>query len=201
LILGIILIITIAIIIFINQKKLISKNKLLHIKDFEISEANSKILKQNLENSELENKNLENEILYKNRELQNFALFIVDKNDFIDEIKTSLRKIVKSSSQTQEIQDIIHQITNKLTLEKEREEFLANIDQINNNFFKNLDEKFPSLTETDKRLASLLKMGLHSKEIAAIMNITSKSVDTNRYRLRKKLNLDSDTNLNEYFKK
>jgi len=43
-------------------------------------------------------------------------------------------------------------------------------------------------------------MELSSKEISGILNISSKSVDMNRYRLRKKLNLDNEINILEFLK-
>lgn len=44
-------------------------------------------------------------------------------------------------------------------------------------------------------LAALLRLGFSSKYIAALMNITPKSVEISRYRLRQKLGLSKGDNL------
>ncbi len=73
-----------------------------------------------------------------------------------------------------------------------------NIDLIHEDFFRKLNEKFPSLTENDKKLCAMLRLNLSSKEIASIQNIEAKSVDMNRYRLRKKLNISAEEDLNSF---
>jgi DNA-binding CsgD family transcriptional regulator len=61
-----------------------------------------------------------------------------------------------------------------------------------------LKEKFPSLSQNDLKLCAYLKMNLSSKEMAQLMSITIRAVEVSRYRLRKKLNVSSDTNLFDY---
>jgi AraC family chitin signaling transcriptional activator len=61
-----------------------------------------------------------------------------------------------------------------------------------------LREKYPQLTPKDHRLCAYLRMNLTSKEIAPLMNISVRSVEVARYRLRKKLELDSEVNLVEF---
>jgi DNA-binding CsgD family transcriptional regulator len=56
------------------------------------------------------------------------------------------------------------------------------------------------MTENEKRLAALLRLNLSSKEIASILNISPKSVEMNRYRLRKKLGVPSDVGLSEFIR-
>jgi len=59
---------------------------------------------------------------------------------------------------------------------------------------------FPSMTNNEKRLASLLRLDLSSKQIASILNISPKSVEVNRYRLRKKLKVDPKINLTDFIR-
>ena len=76
--------------------------------------------------------------------------------------------------------------------------FNANIESLNDSFFLKLNDKYPKLSKNDKRLCALLRLNLSSKEIASIQNISPNSVDVNRYRLRKKLDIDSETDLSEF---
>ena len=66
------------------------------------------------------------------------------------------------------------------------------------NFVSRLMMRCPTLTEREKRLAILLRLGFSSKEISSLMNIEIKSVETNRYRLRKKLRLDRNENIGTF---
>ncbi len=185
-----------AIFIFISFKKKIKIQKDLRDKEKTMREL---ILKNKKERE----KHLQEEIEYKSKELQNFAYHIVDKNDFILKIQNELKNAKKNfeSSDTQkEIQTILAQINNKMLLERDREEFLAYVDQINDNFYYKLKQNCPDLTETETRIASLLRMEFSSKDISAILHITPKSVDTNRYRIRKKLEISSEIKLTKFFK-
>lgn len=186
-----------------NYKKKISRQKILLEKEKEIQDSEKRILELKILNQDQNQKNLEAEIKYKNQEIKNFAYHIIDKNEFINNLKNQLKSALKNQNDKEsnsQIQTIINNINSKMILEKDREEFLAYIDQINDNFYYKLNQNYPDLTETEVRIASLLRMDFSSKDIAAILHITPKSVDTNRYRIRKKVNLDSDEKLNNFFK-
>lgn len=56
----------------------------------------------------------------------------------------------------------------------------------------------PELTENDLRLCAYIRIGMRAKEIASMLQVTSASVNTHRYRLRKKLGLDKDASLDDF---
>ncbi len=200
---GKILIFAFIILVIFILKRQLTRQKNISEKNKKISEAEKRLLELEVISKKLKTEQLENEIKYKNKELQNFAQYIIDKNEFIIKIQKDLKKVKKNISERnidESLQSILIDINNKIQIVRNNEEFLAHVDQINNNFYFKLKEKFPNITENEQRLSSLLKMGLSSKEIASILHITPKSVDTNRYRLRKKLELSQDANLNEFFK-
>ncbi|MCF6365665.1 MAG: tetratricopeptide repeat protein [Bacteroidales bacterium] len=183
------------------KNKIKRKNELIE-KNKKINDIEKKALQIEIEAKEFKTKQLEHEIEYKNKELQTFAHYIIDKNDFIIKIQKNIKDIQKNLSVNshKHLQSILIDINNKIQAVKENEEFLAHVDHINSNFYYKLKNTYPDISENEQRLASLLKIGLSSKEIASILHITSKSVDTNRYRLRKKLNLHQDVNLNIFFR-
>jgi DNA-binding CsgD family transcriptional regulator len=76
--------------------------------------------------------------------------------------------------------------------------FQENFDLVYENYLKRLGEQFPALTVSDKKLCAYLKMDLSSKDIAPLLNMSYRSVEMSRYRLRKKLNLDREVNLTEF---
>ena len=79
--------------------------------------------------------------------------------------------------------------------------FITTFKELKPDFFNNLEKKHTNITETDKKLASLLSMKLTSKEIAGVLNVELSSVNKSRQRLRKKLKIDTNINLNDYFNK
>lgn len=165
--------------------------------------SRKKLLEIKLENEQLENKTLESNLKYKNKELENFALHIAQKNEFLDDIKSDLINIKKSINKEnqKELGDLNLKISQSLRVNKELENFHKRIDEVNRIFLDNLAKKFSTLTEKEKRLCVLLKLNLASKEIALLNNITEGAVTMARYRLRKKLILTQDDNLVDFLQK
>lgn len=162
-----------------------------------------RLMESKFANSQLEQKHLINEIEYKNKELENFALHIVHKNDFLDNIKTGLAELKDSTDKDnrQKIKSLSMQITQSLRRNKDLEKFQEKIDQVHGSFIKHLSVRFPDLTEKEKQLCVLLKLNLSSKEIATLNNISENAVVMARYRMRKKMGLNSEENLTEFIQK
>ncbi len=76
--------------------------------------------------------------------------------------------------------------------------FEIQIDELHQEFYQKLRKKFSGISKNDLRFCAYLKMGLDSKEIAAIMHIQPSSAYINRSRLRKKLNLNIEDDLHEF---
>lgn len=87
-----------------------------------------------------------------------------------------------------------------MSFTSEVEKIYTQADHVYADFSNRLAQRFPNLTLQDRRLMVLLRIGFSSKEISPILNISVKSVEISRYRLRKKLNLSQDENLTEFIK-
>lgn len=72
--------------------------------------------------------------------------------------------------------------------------------QLRPGFFARLKELNPDLTENDLRLCTYISIGMRAKEIAQQLSVTPDSVNTARYRLRKKLNLKPEEKLDEFLR-
>lgn len=154
---------------------------------------------------ELQNENLKNELKYKTQELNGYILNILRKNEMLEEVKRSALNISKAIDEENQIPAIkrkvmrlVSQINSNIEHDTDFKVFESNFDLIHQNFFVKLDEKFPGLTRNDKILCAYLNMNLSTKEIAPLLSISVRGVEVNRYRLRKKMNLDRDTNLSEF---
>jgi DNA-binding CsgD family transcriptional regulator len=76
--------------------------------------------------------------------------------------------------------------------------FEVHLEQVHEAFLKRLAEKHPDLTGREFKLCAYIRMGMSSKEIAALTNISFRAVENNRYRLRQKLKLERSENLSNY---
>jgi DNA-binding CsgD family transcriptional regulator len=77
----------------------------------------------------------------------------------------------------------------KLYTNEQWEEFKMNYNRCNPGFLPNLRLEYPQLTQSDIRIACLLRMGMTSNEISKVQNISGQGVAMARYRLRKRMGL------------
>lgn len=159
-----------------------------------------KLIEAQLTNSTLEQNQLKNELTYRNQELENFALHIVQKNALLGEIKSKLKPLKSGSqgSNVDQINDLSLKINQSLRINKELEKFRERVDEVNGAFFSVLNENYPDLTEKEKRLCALLKLNLASKEIALLNGVSEGAITMARYRLRKKMGLQNEDNLTSF---
>jgi DNA-binding CsgD family transcriptional regulator len=152
-----------------------------------------------MQKAELEQKRLEDEIVYKNKEITTLALMLSDKRNMVLEIEQQVHALLEYSQSevNQKLGQLLKDLRIRRTMERETSDFESYIDEVCNGFFIKLQERFPAMSQSEKRLAALLRMNLSSKEIAGILNISPKSVDMGRYRLRKKLGLETEEGLYE----
>ncbi|WP_111708702.1 tetratricopeptide repeat protein [Lutibacter citreus] len=141
------------------------------------------------------NKEKNEELLnFKNKELTTSALQLIQKDELILNIKDNLIQLKSSENK------IINQILTKIRINKTQDwtEFNARFTSTNKVFYKTLSEQYPELTQRDHKLCALIKLNFSSKEISQLLGISMESVNTARYRLRKKMNLDNSINLSKF---
>ena len=114
---------------------------------------------------------------------------------------TSLKEDLKELHQDNNSVQVNH-IINKLHIDKQIddnwEQFTSQFIEMNPDFYNNITKSYENLTKNDIRLIALLKMKYDSNSISSLLNISLEGVKKARYRLRKKLNLSSDENLEKH---
>lgn len=146
----------------------------------------------------LQNEKLISEMVYKNKELADTSMHLVERSDALLKVKDELQKLYKKSNENHDIKKALHLVNDIEKNNLNWENFAAHFDEINNNFLKNLKTKFPKLTPTDLKVCTYLQLNLSSKEIAQLLNISLRGVEISRYRLRKKLELSTEQTLVEF---
>lgn len=152
-----------------------------------------------LREAENEARATQQELDYNRQELTNFAFFVRSRNDLLTHIQTMIKEGYKLSAD-----DIgahlrsINAYISQMSARNTETELL--IDKVNAAFIDKLSQLHPDLSKNEQRLASLLRIGLSTKEIASVIDSNPKTVSMARYRLRKHLNLETDESLTEYMK-
>ncbi|RNC83633.1 MAG: hypothetical protein ED557_07555 [Balneola sp.] len=155
------------------------------------------------QSSKRKEKDREQEIQSIQKELESYGMLINAKDEFLNSVIERLTKVSKvliNIESKKELNSLVSSLRHTTKITGEEEHLLNRIDQVNSGFFRKLDQKGNSLTKGDKRLASLVQMELSNKEIGNIIGINTRSVVQARYRLKKKLELQTEDDLVSYLK-
>ncbi|MCH7400921.1 triple tyrosine motif-containing protein [Belliella kenyensis] len=169
-----------------------------------IDEKDSELQHSLQEVEKLRNENLLQEIQLKDKELATATMHLITKNGFIDHLKTNLGGIIKKSKNQEvknEIQKVIKNIEKNIAEDEDWEQFEIHFDQVHGDFMSRFKKVYPTLSPQEIKLSAYLRMNLSTKEIAYLMNISVRGVEIARYRLRKKLELVREENLQEFILK
>ena len=166
-----------------------SKNNYLQKNSLELSNRNLA----------LENETLEQQLEFRSKELTTNVMYLMKKNELLNDVSTRLIELKKNlkKENTQPVQKIIFDI-NTVKDSDTWEEFELRFQQVYNDFYDRLLERFPDLSINDKKLCAFLRLDLSSKEISTITGQTLNSLNVARTRLRKKMGLQTDDNLSSY---
>ncbi|MES2798046.1 MAG: triple tyrosine motif-containing protein [Bacteroidota bacterium] len=180
----------------LHNKRLEQQNQKL-IKEKE-EELNAQIEHNRQEIIRLRNEQLEKDVVRKSEELANSTMQLIKKNELLKKLKFESQQI-DNQSKVGNYNLIVKLIDSNISSGQDWKVFEQNFNRVHEAFFKKLLEIYPDLSSGDLKLSAYLRMNLSSKEIAQLLNITSRSVELKRYRLRKKMNLSTEENLVEWF--
>ena len=153
---------------------------------------------------QLEKERLEYDLQHKSQEMANLMINFVRKNEMLTEIKSEIYKVstLLKGEGTREGKQQLMLINSRIDANIQSDEVLKRIedqfDLIHNNFMKRLHAKHPDLSNNERMMCAYLKMNLSTKEIAPLLNISVRGVETIRYRLRKKFGLEREDSLTDY---
>ena len=191
---GIILLSLIGFLLYRQQRIKIKKNK-------QLFESQETLTTEQLKNAHLHETQLEQELGFKKKQLTTNALNLLQKNQLLEELKEKINQIRKETDGkiSGKLNKLQRTIGYSFSLDKDWDEFRKYFEQVHDEFFKELTNRFPDLSNKELRLCALLKLNLTSKEIAAITGISPSSVKMARYRLRRKLELNAEEDLVAFF--
>ena len=152
----------------------------------------------------LRSEKLNLEMIHKEKELANSTMMIIQKNEILHKLRLDLNKVktaIPDEQHKNELNVTIKRIGKEIDNEKQWKVFNTHVEQVHEDLFKKLKELSPELTPREISLCAYLRMNISSKEVATLMNISTRGVEISRYRIRKKLGLDRNTNLTDFMMK
>lgn len=187
----------------VNIRQRVEKNKEKELEELR-KETERDAMMKDMEIAGLKNEQLEQEIKYKSDELSATTMSLINKNEILRDIGEQISKIKKLAAEgsvtaiQKNLSRLQASIEENISKDSDWNSFNKNFDIVYGDYMKRLLKLHPDLSQSEKRLCCYIRMGLSSKEIAPLINISFRSVEMARYRLRKKINLSADASLADY---
>ncbi len=183
----------ISILLVIVAFLIISRQRLNRIKE-------KKLAASEQEKATLKQLALEKELEYNQTMLMSYTQKLIEKNRDFEKLREQMEQTDTNESpvDTERIVKINKLITSRIITDDDWEEFKRLYIKVYPSFFVRMMEHFPGITQAELRLAALIKLKLTGKEIASMIGISIDSVKKARQRLRKKMEIETDANLEEY---
>jgi DNA-binding CsgD family transcriptional regulator len=139
----------------------------------------------------------------KMREVTSYSLMLSNKNNVLQEVleqAVPLKNVVNAKD-VHLVKKITDVVNDSLRKDQESNKFMHHFNEVHPKFFEALKATSSSLTENNLRLCAYFKMGMSTKQVAAILNVSLETVKNGRYRLKKKLGLSEEDSLDDFIRK
>jgi DNA-binding CsgD family transcriptional regulator len=146
-----------------------------------------------------ESERLRIELLQKERELTTKTRHLIKQTESLAQFRDDLRAILRRSPENDPlIKDIKERLNQKPETQPEWQDFDREFQSVHPDFLQKLVNRHPILTKMEKKICSMLCIGLTSVDIAKLLSLSERNIENHRYRLRKKLALNTEKSLQEY---
>ena len=169
-----------------------------------LKEKDEEMTQMKVEIDKLEKDKMELDLRHKSQEIANLIVNMSRKNEILSEIKSDVIRVanrIQLDSPTQNKRNLLL-ISNKIDLNMEGDDVLKRFEEefdlVNDHFMQKLRQKHPDLNNNERLTCAYLKMGMSTKEISSLLNISVRGVESIRFRLRKKLGLEANSSLTDY---
>jgi len=173
-------------------------------KSYKLKDIENKHLEEKIKTDEkinmLEKLHYQTEIESKNNELTSASLQLIAKNEFMRKISELVENNSPNASDAPIYVGLKKMLKQNFNQEADWKQFKELFENVHKEFFIKLKQICPGLSENELRLCAYLRVNLQNKEIAKMLNIYPETVITSRYRIRKKLGLDTKANLEDFIR-
>ena len=168
-------------------------------KQAELVSVQNQLLESKLREEELEKQYAVDQLRFKQRDLSDMAMSIGRQRKWarkLVEINKSLKTLTVEEI-VANIKQLIEEMESELVLDEKQNLLQEKVEEVGNEFVQQIKDNYPGLSSTELELCTLIRLRLSNKEIARIRNISSESARKARFRLKKKLGLSQEDNLEE----
>lgn len=144
----------------------------------------------------IKNAHLEELMEVRSQELASMAMRLVSKNAFLQKLRKDVTSHTEQHPELRDaVKDVLNAITSDLRDDNEWVRFEEKFEHLHQDYLTKLSQAYPKLTPTELKVCAMLKINLSNKEIAGLLSVSLRNVESHRYSIRKKLGLASDVNL------
>lgn len=183
-----------------RQKLKIQHEQRLNEQQQRIHHTEKDLMESALRMKKMEEESLKGQLDMRSRELSSHILHLIQKNEVMEEVRTGLQELIRDDKRDQKKQ--LRQLLSKINFSYAQDdywnEFRLIFDRVHAQFFNVIKEKSPDLTPAEIRLLALVKMELGSADMAKLLGVTMDSLRVMRYRVKKKLGIDTGDSLQQY---
>ncbi|MRG45085.1 transcriptional regulator [Chitinophaga sp. SYP-B3965] len=175
-----------------QQKKFEEKQKQLeYIHQLELEKNEKEIIK-------LQNENLASEVALKNKELASSSMQLEENANTFHKLREEVIKLDNNPDNKSDIKSIISLLKEVEDNNANWDKFAVHFDEANDNLLKKLKKNYPKLSQSELKICAYLYLNFSSKQISQLSNVTVRGVEIHRYRIRKKLGLQTGESLNSF---
>ena len=138
---------------------------------------------------------------HKKRELAAVSTNIVQENEKMTSLLKDIKyyvSLIKSDKDKTIFSPLLNKLNRLLKDKRKDDNYSDQFSAAYPGYLEYLTRSYPELTTADLKLCTFLRMNLNTKETADIMGLSVRSVESRRYRLRKKLSLRKEDDLVSY---
>jgi len=169
-------------------------------KRLQLQRAKQELTEVELEREKLEQEKINLELDFKRKDLTDLSVYLGKLKTQHDRINTHISEI--RSKRGTEKDEAIRKLASEAGSQAQADEKIThlqeNVEQINHAFHAKLKSRFPNLTKSELELCGMIRINMSSKEIGILKNISAESAKMSRYRLRKKLGLKPEDDINRF---
>lgn len=199
LIISLIVLASLGFVVFRHQRlKSIKKQELL-VQQKQLLRSKEELAKSDLENARLKQDQLKQELEFKNKELTAYTLNFVQKNELLLQLQEQINGIQQGNNSQKQLSELQRTLRQNVSIDRDWQDFRRFFEEVHSSFFVRLKDKHPDMSPNDLKLSALIRLNLSIKETASVLGISPESAKTARYRLRKKLDLQPEDALLDYF--
>ncbi|MFD2598976.1 triple tyrosine motif-containing protein [Sphingobacterium corticis] len=168
--------------------------RLRYIYQLELEKNEREIIK-------LQKEHLEDEVLEKTKELANTSLQLMENADALTKLRNELNKIESGQLDETELRRVTSMLKDVEKNAAHWDQFAVHFDELNDGFLQRLSALHPNLSRNDLKVCAYLRLHLSTKQIAQLQSISVRGVEVHRYRIRKKLQVETEVSLSTYLNK